>query len=1622
MKKYGRVLSIFIVIELLLLPLLQADVFAAAALPIDISVVNYTPEEGLTISWKNPAGAQSGRITYHKPNGSLETVELATAVTSYTLTGLQNDFIYDFSLEIFSEAGGTGELIGKGFLFFLPRISFYVDRVAQTKSAIPGGGFEIGHEPRLKLRWVMPKIWDGSGVNDASEATSYINTRLNDVYGNGLDITSLNFRINISTDYSLLNSGSTNASILVENKSGNYEAHVSGNSAVTASVSDLDGFLSFDILGKKDEFASLPVTAEANVLPDGDILPGTVYYMNIKLDFRNSSGETKFAVYTGKPGDFNGSLIMGTHPYTYTPIRFQLSKDAANNIYVRVYRVNQGSLDLPRMFYAVQASDDPSIPGDWREIKTMDDSFFPPGADSAITLITGVAPNNKVYYKIVVKTESSLDRIESMPMDYILSEDTSKPPVPEDVTIIQRKPVEGNVDIDGDGNVDDNTLRKSTDVTISWKKPANWDEIKANTDPDKDIVFHVLLSTSQAEMDIQPYPELIAEGKSYGFYPLKYRRVLYFSSKCVTENGNRLEYTISGLELFKGKYFNGMDGSEPIIEEENIANSEKYPAFLLPNTVYYIQMYTTTSTERNSTDLEDMSDKSVIVSFTTLSEKNVEVPIPKNLKVAKNDADVSIGETIDISNYVELQFGKVNIDWNDYTTKTTVQKAVYYDLYMSTNPNINTFRLIGTTEKTDGDLFFTGVDDNKSNTIKAEIRNFSPGTPAYTAFGSKLRPNTTYYFYVKTRLAIGGESRESVPSPAIAVTTVKGVSGEPDDSSKKPIAPTDFAIAEDENGNPMVSGSKVVFKWKKQENDVVYEIICSSKRIEPDEVFNPFSDPVSKSFREEFGDIILDPLALTPQQGFEYFPATMEFRFTVDRWLFPNKLYYFSIRAVNREDNTKYSPWVSIPVTTNLTEQPEYLDVVNDIQLGFFFTDSDVNAKTEDYKIYIKSKSSLNYTYLSRNKYTIFRQGSVVFVRLVKLQPNTYYDISVYKGDSQTPVYTGKNMRTRDDCHEVEIMWRGIYGYTYEIAIKNPLDDDYTVLSDANLEEYTVSDGRILPYYTEEDTKTYETNFEYCYARITSIPVKTEKGTVENVPLKSNMKYYIKVRAVRTDPVNPTIVSYSKYVGPVVARTEFNQDDYDEEDRGKRKEVSLLDKINEFEELLYWRIDIGNGESNKLLIKGERMVNVIENSGPYPFVLDISDISQELDTDIIYIPDNVIKALDKENKSLVIKTTGAQYTIRPQTINTKNTDVVDLEKRSGVNGILYKLVISQSVKSARVVPQDTEPASLINSVSVDAVGIGITCLRLEDEIKNKIYNDSSGLLKEKLDWFLESTIPSDQLGKIAEELVRDIELELSRYLKNRIEGGGGLHSVVIAAKTVEDFEKPIMVRLFITTDVSGLKLPYVCYDGDKDWRKLTYNVAFLEDSIAFNAVKTGEYAVFVLKAALKDVPENHPLSGDINTLMSKYDLRDVFGSLEAFYPDDPVQVKEIILIYEKVLGRDVLNSGLSVNQKANKYGLGSLLGIGGVTRNVNRQEVAFVIMTVYCDKTGIKADSLQPRRYIYIGDEKNIDDIYFRHVLMALDLGVMSLNRNGYFEPKKTVTRGELAETLVGILKLTGDL
>ena len=239
---------------------------------------------------------------------------------------------------------------------------------------------------------------------------------------------------------------------------------------------------------------------------------------------------------------------------------------------------------------------------------------------------------------------------------------------------------------------------------MSWEKPANWDEIRANTEKDKDVVYHVMFNVSEDEDDSMPYPELKADDTVYGYFPLKYRRGLYFSSKLVKENGNRLEYTIKGFDLFKGYYYDGLDkdydglgekdfvlnvdGNDVIIRQDaeirkeldEDENEKKYPKHLLPNKVYYLQMYTTSNSERDSTDIEKMSDKSLSISFTTRTINEIDVPLPKNVRVNANDADVSVGEPTIVSNYVDLQFDKVDLNWSNYIADTTVSKAVYYDI------------------------------------------------------------------------------------------------------------------------------------------------------------------------------------------------------------------------------------------------------------------------------------------------------------------------------------------------------------------------------------------------------------------------------------------------------------------------------------------------------------------------------------------------------------------------------------------------------------------------------------------------------------------------------------------------------------------------------------------------------------------------------------------------------------------------------------------------------------------------------------------------------------------------------------------------------------------------------
>lgn len=1632
------------------------SVVFAAGPSVKIKVDNY--QNGtLDISWSHQlAGVRAAVVSYHKPNpDNTVTVVTSGAIlmgNTASISNLQADYIYDISVALYSEVDAdnnpVGDPIGRGLLFYLPVMTFSAGASAQSVLPVQGGGFEIGATPKLQISWKVPRIYRDGDVAiypetdpdssnngivraDTNDALQYINDAYLKIYGTDKKIQKLNYNINISTDLGKIDSGSNQSSLQVEQTLTGYTVKVSHSTSTAAVQIGSDGFASFELWGRADENSTVPTPSGIHVLPDDEILPGTVYYMNIKPVFLDTASVNVDAVTVGKPSDWNGSMLSGERAYTNTPIRFQLTKDSANNIYVKIYKINQGSLDLPRLYYEVQAIDDPSISGDWVVKKTMDDSYF--SGVSAVTVITGVNPNNTVYYKIVVKSDSPEDRLESLPLPYTLVVDSSRPPLPTGIAVVDRTLNTQTVTPTSGTSI----IVKSSDVTISWDKPLNWSTIK------NDLYFHFLLNTSQAEIETDQ--ALFVNDYHWGNYPAKYQLVKYVSaiSPKIKEEGNRLTYTINAFDLFTWEDATGNSAGNNIPKL-----NDTYPDFLIPNTVYYLQMYTTKGSTYPPTD---MSDKSIISSFTTLNGVELDVPLPMGFEVSDNGKDTSVSPA---AIYIELKMDKImNLDWNNYTDKYNVaghSYNIYYDIYMSPHSDKN-YLMIGTTENLHGDVDFIGADDIQSTSIKARISDFTTQS-AINLFGHKLQPNTTYYFKAKTRLVVKNTtssavivSKESdIFTAVLPVTTTVLVVSPPDDSQRKPLAPTDFSIAVDSDQNQKLSGNKVTFTWKRQENDVVYELIRTTQKVRPaDQISSYNSDPEYLSFLQVYSNFTdsgnhrrfyIDPANPTAYGGdFTYDPATKICTFTVDQRMFPNKLYYFSLKTVRVNPArapltpSSESVWVSIPVTTSLIEAPASLEVVVKSELGFFWRDDTVGLTAEDYKIYVKGSSDADYKLMTRSQATIVKDkdGETYFGRVTGLKLNSYYDIRVTKGVN-TPVFDKTGMKTRDGYHELEIKWIGIKqdNYSnYEIALMVEGSSEYTVLAPTDLEQYVNSNGSILPYYTEETARTVNTDELYYHAKIKSAEVVLAGGITTHQQLRSNTKYYIKVRAVKVDATETDFIAYSKFIGPVDTRTEFNQDDYDNTDREEQQKATFLDRMDQLEKGYYWRVAIGNNSASKILLKGDRVADALRNSSGDSFTIDMTNISVNISTDEIYVPVTVIKAMNSLNKSLVVRTSGAELLLRPDSLDASGNDQFkEILSRQDVKDLYVRLTIFRTTASSTALPSNTARVSDFNELDIQALGLSKTDSDLKKMFHDKLYDKDSGLVSEKLNMLLNTYVgtgtgSSELINQYTQSLVDMIEKELSNYIDSTMQSVKLSNTV----KEITTFGAPVSANLTFNSS-KGVKLPYVLYDGSLAWQKITTNTV-QNSSVRFNLLKTGKYVILVAQSNIGDIPEGHWAESYITSLSSKYDLGDVFAGINNnFMPENKATCREVVLLYEKVIGKSAENTGLDIRQKNARLGLDGIISSNSLAKNVKRQETAAVLLKLFSVKKGVNAASLKPGSRITIKDEGSIGDDYFNPVLMIVDMKIMSLDGSGSFYPGNQMTRAEVVASFAKMLQMTGDL
>ncbi len=1651
----------------------------------------------LTISW-NTANVKSVQLKYHKPaaGDTAQYVDVAAdpsgasqTMSSVTIDGIEPDYIYDITVDMYDSAGGepgvggvVGNLIASGSVNCLPKISFNAGIVYQQPVENAGGGSESGIMPALKVSWNIPKVYDGAaGYVPMDSVTSF------QMLNSGIE--KFNYKITVADS-------SNRADVDVAWQSGTYVASVAGDGTRTSEVKKDGNSYYFYLLGIKEDGAALPTTAQvgsnsygdpsngdadkvlpedisdigdnAYVLPHKDIRPGTVYYMRLNTLPLNASGTYINCLSSGPLGNL---ATMGELSYVYTPIRFALTKDSLDNVNVKIYRINKGNLNMPQLYYEVQLCSFPSDQdSDWNQGafkdkgKVMDGTYFT--GLYQYTLIEGISPENTVYYRVVVKSNGTGDRLESLKTPYIIKNDMSRPPIPRNVSAVAKADV----------------VNKTSDVTISWDKPAQWDQIKAVTDPDEDIVFHFILNINQNDLDSSVTYPLEAGGEKYGNFNVKYRLTGYVSAHApdsvLIDRGDRLEFTMKGADLFKGIRWVGPEEDLNDPPEADV-DGNLYPDFLLTNKTYYLQVYTTKGENQGYYDAKNtlgyMSDRSVTTSFTTIAATQKDVPLPGNFKTASQPAEDTI----------VLQFDKVNINWDDYSFNHTVNDRVYYDLYMSTRTDPESFVRIGTTEymntpsdDTISDIDFQNADNAQLSYIRAGISDFRAGVGGYTdpvsgiyiepyeIFGDGLKSNTTYYFKVKTRLYVENPLyplNPAVSTSILSVTTDRDEMQDPDDAADRPIAPADFDVALDAEGNLMLTGQSVTFTWAKREDAVRYSLVCTSKEVGRREDVSLLydSDGIYKSFIDYFGDLdndidgdsrsfTLDPaLNLTENQSpkidaytFEYDGATEMYTLSINKWLFPNKLYYFSLRAEIWDGavNEKQSVWISVPVTTTQVEAPTLLEPVNDAQLGFWWK-GELSRQAEEYKIYLREDGDSEYTLLTRTQYTAIKDGDIFYGRIPKLDTDTLYDIKVCVGTGDTLVRQ-LSLKTRDAYHELEVRWRGIPldDYTgFEIAIKTPEAGEYTILEASDLELFqnvnlkNPGNNNSVParQYAEKTVQTLDTDYYMYYARIKTVTVKYADGTVVKEPLKSNMKYYIKVRTVKNDPLNESLPeeeqrppAYSKYAGPVDSRTEFSQDDYDDDDDDLNKEATYLDRVSRLEEALYWRVEMSSTKATKILLKGDRVSNVIEGSPDTPCVIDISTLKPTISVDVIYVPLVVANVLNAQNGSLVIKTVEAEYIINPGTFDVENMAEIDVvEKKWGVKDVFLKLTVTRGDYPASTLPQGPALVSKVNDFEVQVLGSSKTDEALKKEFYDKMYNDKTGIVKQKRDMlsnpYFDNTGTKEKLNAFMDQLIKETESELSDYISRTVEGTNGSGGMILAKEYMTSFGSAMRVKLAYAAK-KGINTPYVNYDGVDKWQKLTKNISRpASNALVLSAERTGKYGVFAVITAASDLPVNYWAKESIDKFLSKYDLRDVFTGIDkSFNPEMNVSVEEMVLLYEKVMAKTEANAGSDIKQKVSKMGLNGIVSTAGLKKDITRQEASAIFIKVYCSGKGLNSQSLRPSKNIFISDEDDIGSKYYSSAMMTIDLKVMSTDETGSFKPKSSITRAQVIDSMVKVMGL----
>jgi hypothetical protein len=526
----------------------------------------------------------------------------------------------------------------------------------------------------------------------------------------------------------------------------------------------------------------------------------------------------------------------------------------------------------------------------------------------------------------------------------------------------------------------------------------------------------------------------------------------------------------------------------------------------------------------------------------------------------------------------------------------------------------------------------------------------------------------------------------------------------------------------------------------------------------------------------------------------------------------------------------------------------------------------------------------------------------------------------------------------------------------------------------------------------EEDTD-YTSNYSYYYVGHEEEMINGYTRMYYRISgLKPGQSYSIRVRIEDRTKPEDAVEGYPKssYSERVIARTDFDQADYDKNQRFEEYIRYYENKVEELKNTDYWVYNV-TSKTMDIKYRGEKVNNKVLRGTQYELY------AEDKESIIYYLPGDMVEKLNNNQITMMIKAGMESIGVRSSTVSANTTKEIQNIKKSiqayGSTNKDYYVLIEIRRGSFNGTIAGQKPISNLVDVKLHVVPSKVTEMQLETDILlalDQIANSYVDRLIRELEVELATGINDEKLNAIVNAILKDVQeshqKDVARLMNN---------SLISASTPIQTIQQPIYVAWQLdntTAAISGY------YRNGTVWENVgvTRNLG----QYYLNAEKPGSY-ILVPNQTFGNVYDQKTLD-----LINKYSLTDFFMASELKQPTFKPKKQQVMDALARVLGAP---KGADAIQWLNGYGI--TVNRSNLNQTMTKDSAFEILLKTYEKNKNRSLKNVSITNYNMVKDLNQVNSQNRSNILAGAHLKLVPL-KDGYLSPQESITLQEFLNYL----------